>query len=319
MATKLDLPQGMEFTAEVADEHLKVLTTDALELIAELHRKFESERQARLAARKEVQKFLDEGGELDFLEETAHIREDAEWQVAAPAPGLEDRRVEVTGPTYRKMTINALNSGAKAWLADQEDANTPAWESVLGGQVNLLDAINREIDFVAEETGKEYKLRPDEELPTIIVRPRGWHMTEKHILVDGEPVSGSLVDFALYFATAGRRQIEKGLGPYFYLPKMESYLEARLWNDVFVYAQNKLGVEQGTIRATRNPGRRATTDSGGDLGVYPRHRRDEVALGQPAGGQHPDRPGRARGPGGSGRCWARPAHPRPRCCPADCA
>lgn len=250
MATKLDLPQGMEFTAEVADEHLKVLTTDALELIADLHRKFESERQARLTARKEVQKFLDEGGELDFLEETAHIREDAEWQVAAPAPGLEDRRVEVTGPTYRKMTINALNSGAKAWLADQEDANTPAWESVLGGQVNLLDAINREIDFVAEETGKEYKLRPDEELPTIIVRPRGWHMTEKHILVDGEPVSGSLVDFALYFATAGRRQIEKGLGPYFYLPKMESYLEARLWNDVFVYAQNKLGVAQGTIRAT---------------------------------------------------------------------
>ena len=160
-----------------------------------------------------------------------------------------DRRVEVTGPTYKKMTINALNSGAKVWLADQEDANTPAWDSVIGGQVNLLDATRREIDFVSEQ-GKSYALRPDEELPTIVVRPRGWHLEEKHLLVDGEIASGSLVDFALYFATAGREQIAKGRGPYFYLPKMESHLEARLWNAVFVHAQDALGVPQGTIRAT---------------------------------------------------------------------
>ena len=147
------------------------------------------------------------------------------------------------------MTINALNSGAKVWLADQEDANTPAWDSVIGGQVNLLDATRREIDFVSEQ-GKSYTLRPDEELPTIVVRPRGWHLEEKHLLVDGEIASGSLVDFALYFATAGREQIAKGRGPYFYLPKMESHLEARLWNDVFVHAQDALGVPQGTIRAT---------------------------------------------------------------------
>ncbi|MCG7300490.1 malate synthase A [Brevibacterium ravenspurgense] len=247
---ELQLPEGMEITAELKPEYSKVLTAEALQLIADLHRKYEGERQDRLAARVERQKFLDEGGELDFLEETKAIREDETWQVAPPAPGLEDRRVEVTGPTYRKMTINALNSGAKAWLADQEDANTPAWDSVIGGQINLLDATNREIDFVAEETGKEYKLRPDEELPTIIVRPRGWHMTEKHILVDGTPVSGSIVDFVLYFASAGRKQIEKGRGPYFYLPKMESHLEARLWNNIFVDAQEALGVPRGTIRAT---------------------------------------------------------------------
>ena len=155
----LQLPEGMEITAELKPEYSKVLTAEALQLIADLHRKYEGERQERLAARVERQKFLDEGGELDFLEETKAIREDETWQVAPPAPGLEDRRVEVTGPTYRKMTINALNSGAKAWLADQEDANTPAWDSVIGGQINLLDATNREIDFVAEETGKEYKLR----------------------------------------------------------------------------------------------------------------------------------------------------------------
>ncbi|MYM20023.1 malate synthase A [Brevibacterium sp. 5221] len=247
---ELTLPDGLEITGQLPDGAEKVLTPDALDLIVDLHRRFEPTRQERLAARKEVQKHLDSGGELGFLDETKAVREDDSWTVVAPAPGLEDRRVEVTGPTYTKMTINALNSGAKAWLADQEDANTPAWESVIGGQLNLLNAINREIDFVAEETGKEYRLRPDEELPTIIVRPRGWHMGEKHMKVDGQEVSGSLVDFALYFATAGRRQLEKGQGPYYYLPKMESYLEARLWNDVFSYSEEKLGVEHGSIRAT---------------------------------------------------------------------
>ncbi|GAA4285002.1 malate synthase A [Brevibacterium daeguense] len=248
-STALDLPEGLEITAEITPEFTSVLTREALELIVSLHRKFEPVRQERLAARKERQTRLDAGEELDFLEETRAIREDDSWQVAPPAPGLEDRRVEVTGPTYRKMTINALNSGAKVWLADQEDANTPAWDSVVGGQVNLLDSLKREIDFVSEQ-GKEYRLRPDEELPTIVVRPRGWHMVEKHMLVDGEVVSGSLVDFALYLTTAGRLQIEKGRGPYFYLPKMESHLEARLWNDVFVHAQEALDIPRGTIRAT---------------------------------------------------------------------
>ena len=248
--TDITLPQGVEITAELPAGAHKVLTPRALDLAAALHRTFQPVRAQRLAARKDVQEFLDNGGELGFLDETASVREDKTWQVAPPAPGLEDRRVEVTGPTYKKMTINALNSGAKAWLADQEDANTPAWDSVIGGQVNLLDAINREIDFTAQDTGKTYALRPDEELPTIIVRPRGWHMTEKHLTVDGEPISGSLLDFALYFSTAGQRQIEKGLGPYFYLPKMESYLEARLWNEVFTYAEDSFSVPRGTIRAT---------------------------------------------------------------------
>ncbi|MCK1801959.1 MULTISPECIES: malate synthase A [unclassified Brevibacterium] len=247
--TPIDLPDGLEITGEIKPEHLSVLTPDALQLIVSLHRAFAGTRQERLAARKDRQARLDAGEELDFLEETKAIREDDSWKVAPPAPGLEDRRVEVTGPTYRKMTINALNSGAKVWLADQEDANTPAWDSVLGGQVNLLDSLNREIDFVSEQ-GKEYTLRPDEELPTIVVRPRGWHLEEKHMRIDGEIASGSLVDFALYLATAGKVQIEKGRGPYFYLPKMESHLEARLWNDVFIHAQEALGIPRGTIRAT---------------------------------------------------------------------
>ena len=156
--------------------------------------------------------------------------------------------MEITGPTDRKMTINALNSGAKVWLADQEDANTPTWENVVGGQLNLLDAITRRIDFSTD--AKSYALKPDEELATIVVRPRGWHLPEKHIQVDGEPVSGSLVDFALYFAACAELQLARGQGPYFYLPKMESHLEARLWNDVFVTAQDTIGIPRGTIRAT---------------------------------------------------------------------
>jgi malate synthase len=186
---------------------------------------------------------------LDFLEETRHIRQDDSWQVADPAPGLVDRRVEITGPTDRKMTINALNSGAKVWLADHEDANTPLWRNVIGGQLNLLDAVTRRIDFTSPE-GKTYALRPDDELATIVVRPRGWHLPEKHVLVDGEQTSGSLVDFGLYLAACGQKQIDRGLGPYFYLPKLESHLEARLWNDAFNLAQDFLGIPRGTIRAT---------------------------------------------------------------------
>jgi malate synthase len=186
---------------------------------------------------------------LDFLPATAHIREDTTWRVAPPAAGLIDRRVEITGPTDRKMTINALNSGANVWLADFEDANTPLWENMIGGQLNLKDALDRTIDFTSDD-GKTYALGPDETLATIVVRPRGWHLEEKHILIDGARASGSLTDFALYMTTSARKQLDKGKGPYFYLPKMESHVDAQLWNDAFVIAQDALGIPQGTIRAT---------------------------------------------------------------------
>ncbi|GAA1741267.1 malate synthase A [Isoptericola hypogeus] len=245
----MELPDGLTITAEIGERDTEVLTPAALDLVATLHRQLGARRLELLDARRRRRQELADGGTLDFLESTAHVRADDSWTVAAPAPGLVDRRVEITGPTDRKMTVNALNSGAKTWLADQEDANTPQWRSVVGGQLNLLDAIERRIDFT-NEAGKSYALKPDEELATIIVRPRGWHMDEKHVLVDGEQTSGGLVDFALYVATAGLRQIEKGLGPYFYLPKMESHLEARLWNEAFVIAQDALGIPRGTIRAT---------------------------------------------------------------------
>ena len=243
-------PDGVTITGEMRERYEEVLHPTALELIATLHRRLDARRLELLEARARRVADLAAGGTLDFLPETAHIREDDSWQVAPPAPGLVDRRVEITGPTDRKMTINALNSGAKCWLADQEDANTPLWSSVVEGQLNLLDAIDRRIDFTDPTTGKEYRLRPDEELATIIVRPRGLHLPEKHILVDGQRTSGALVDFALYLANGGLRQIEKGLGPYFYLPKLESHLEARLWNEAFVIGQDLLGIPQGTIRAT---------------------------------------------------------------------
>lgn len=236
-------------TGPLGERYEEVLTPSALELVLALERELGSRRLELLEARRRQVEELAAGGSLGFLPQTRHIRDDDTWRVAAPAPGLEDRRVEITGPTDRKMTINALNSGAKVWLADHEDANTPRWNAVVEGQLNLLDAINRSINFTAT-TGKSYALKPDEDLATIVVRPRGLHLPEKHILVDGRPVSGAFVDFALYLATAGLRQIEKGSGPYFYLPKLESHLEARLWNDAFILAQDSLGVERGTIRAT---------------------------------------------------------------------
>jgi malate synthase len=240
---------GLEITGPMGDRFEEVLTPRALELVALLHRELNGRRLELLQARRDRVQALAEGGTLDFLPETAHIREDDSWRVADPAPGLVDRRVEMTGPTDRKMTINALNSGARCWLADQEDANSPLWENVVNGPLNLMDALDRTIDFTSPQ-GKRYELRPDDELPTIIVRPRGWHLPEKHITVDGEQTSGSLVDFALYLAACGQKQIDKGRGPYFYLPKMESHLEARLWNDAFVLAQEHLGIPRGTIRAT---------------------------------------------------------------------
>ena len=244
----MTLPDGIEITAPTGDRSDEVLTSQALELLARLHRELNPRRLELLEARHRRVEELAAGGTLDFLAETKDVREDDSWRVADPAPGLVDRRVEITGPTDRKMAINALNSGAKVWLADHEDANTPLWENVVGGQVNLLDAVERRIDFTSPE-GKEYKL-DDGPLATIVVRPRGWHLPEKHILVDGEETSGGLVDFALYLTACGQKQIDNGLGPYFYLPKIESHLEARLWNDAFVIGQEAVGIPRGTIRAT---------------------------------------------------------------------
>ncbi|WP_030904040.1 malate synthase A [Streptosporangium amethystogenes] len=238
---------GVEISGPSQDRFDEILTPEALAFVATLQREFNDRRLELLQARQDRQAELSAGGTLDFLPETRHVRE-SEWHVAPPAPGLEDRRVEITGPVDRKMTINALNSGAKVWLADFEDANAPTWENTVNGQLNLRDALDRTIDFSAGE--KSYALKPDSELATIVVRPRGWHLDEKHLTLDGAPFSASLVDFGLYFFHSAQRQIAKGKGPYFYLPKMESHLEARLWNDVFVRAQELLDIAQGTIRAT---------------------------------------------------------------------
>jgi malate synthase len=240
---------GIEVIGPHGDRYDEILTPDALALVARLQRELGPRRAELLAARDRRQEALSAGGTLEFLAGTQAIRDDGSWRVAPPAPGLVDRRVEITGPTDRKMTINALNSGAKVWLADFEDANTPLWDNMVTGQLNLRDALDRTIDFISDE-GKAYQLRPDEELATIVVRPRGWHLDEKHLLVDGQRTSGSLFDFGMYFFHCAQRQLDKGKGPYFYLAKMESHLEARLWNDAFRIAQEALGIPQGTIRAT---------------------------------------------------------------------
>ncbi len=241
--------EGVQITGPAGERYDEVLTDEALGLVAALHRELGPRRAQLLAARSARQQELISGAMLDFLAETRPVREDTSWQVAPPAPGLIDRRVEITGPTDKKMTINALNSGARVWLADFEDANTPLWDNMITGQLNLKDALARKIDFRSAD-GKSYQLRPDDELATIVVRPRGWHLDEKHLLVDGQRVSGSLFDFALYFAHCARRQLDQGNGPYFYLAKTESHLEARLWNDAFNLAQDRLGIPRGTIRAT---------------------------------------------------------------------
>jgi malate synthase len=239
-------PDGVQITGESGPRYDEVLTAPALAFLADLHRTFDARRLELLQNRHDRYQELAAGGTLGFLPDTQEIR-NGQWQVAPAAPGLVDRRVEITGPTDRKMTINALNCGAKVWLADMEDASTPAWTNVIEGQLNLRAALDRTIDFTSPE-GKSYAL--GEDLATIVVRPRGWHLPEKHIVVDGEPMSGSLVDFGLYFFHCAQRQIDAGKGPYFYLPKMESHLEARLWNDVFIRAQEALGMPVGTIRAT---------------------------------------------------------------------
>jgi len=224
----------------------RILTPEALEFLEKLQREFGPTRTELLAARAARQERLDTGETPGFLPETKDIRE-GDWRVEPPPADLADRRVEITGPTDRKMVINALNSGAKVFMADFEDANTPTWENLLEGQANLIDAIERTIEFESPD-GKQYTL--DDETATLLVRPRGWHLAERHVLVDGEPMSGSLFDFGLYFFHNARRTLEHGTGPYFYLPKLESHLEARLWNSVFSYAQGALGIPRGTIKAT---------------------------------------------------------------------
>lgn len=224
----------------------QVLTDDALAFVAGLHREFNERRHELLSLRLKHQEELDVGGEFDFLAETADIRS-GEWSVRPAPRDLTDRRCEITGPTNRKMVINALNCGARVFMADFEDSNSPTWTNMIDGQINLMDAIRRQIDFVAE-TGKSYTL--SESPATLMVRPRGWHLNERHLEIDGEPISGSLFDFGLFFFHNAKELVARGSGPYFYLPKLESHLEARLWNDVFVHAQEQLGIELGTIRAT---------------------------------------------------------------------
>ena len=237
---------GIEIKAPVNDKQASILTPEARRFIASLAGEFDARRQELLARRKVRQAEVDAGKLPDFLPETAEIRA-AKW-TAAPIPAdLMDRRVEITGPVDRKMIINALNSGASMFMADLEDANSPIWGNNVDGQYNLRDAVNRAIDYTSPE-GKIYKL--NDKIATLLVRPRGWHLEEKHALVGGRPMSGSLFDFGLYFFHNAKTRIAKGTAPYFYLPKLESHLEARLWNDVFNFAQDALGVPRGTIRAT---------------------------------------------------------------------
>ncbi|MER7951635.1 malate synthase A [Streptomyces sp. NPDC096079] len=236
--------------AEPLPRQEEVLTEAALAFVAELHRRFTPRRDELLARRAERRAEIARTSTLDFLPETAAIRADDSWKVAPAPAALNDRRVEITGPTDRKMTINALNSGARVWLADFEDASAPTWENVVLGQVNLIDAYTRNIDFTDPRSGKSYALKPADQLATVVMRPRGWHLEERHLTFDGRPVPGALVDFGLYFFHNAQRLIDLGKGPYFYLPKTESHLEARLWNDIFVFAQDYVGIPQGTVRAT---------------------------------------------------------------------
>src|SRR5262245_30081513 len=243
---KLDDLEGVELLTEISPTAAGVLTPGALQLVARLHREFNGRRLELLKRRDQRQSELDAGRLPDFLSETESIRE-GDWKVAPIPADLQDRRVEITGPTDRKMIINALNSGARVFMADFEDANAPTWANMVDGQANLRDAVRREISFRSPE-GKEYRLK--DRVAVLFVRPRGWHLNEKHILVDGEPVSGGLFDFSLYLFHNAKELVKRGSGPYFYLPKMESHLEARLWNDAFNLAQDEIGLARGTIKAT---------------------------------------------------------------------
>jgi malate synthase len=239
------LPQGVSISGSVTPEFSQILTPEALGLIATLHRQFDARRQALLAGRAARQKQFDAGALPDFLLETKEIRE-SDWKISPQPADLLDRRVEITGPTDRKMVINALNCGAATFMADFEDANCPTWFNMIDGQINLRDAVRRSITL--EQGGKDYKL--NEKTAVLLPRPRGWHLDEKHVTVDGKPVAGGIFDFALYFFHNAKALLQRGSGPYFYLPKMESHLEARLWNEIFLVAQESLGLPRGTIKAT---------------------------------------------------------------------
>ncbi|KAJ2664588.1 hypothetical protein IW148_001908 [Coemansia sp. RSA 1199] len=240
---------GVQVLGKVVGKQAEILSPEALSFVAKLHRLFNGTRKQLLKAREQRYNEIQAGASLDFLPETAHIRNDLTWRAARPAPGLVDRRVEITGPVDRKMVINALNSGARTFMADFEDSSSPTWFNLVDGQVNMRDAVRRTISFTNAQ-GKEYKLRADGKIATLIVRPRGWHMEEGHLLIDGERCSASIFDFGLYFFHNAKATVAAGFGPYFYLPKMESYLEARLWNDIFNVAQDELAVPRGTIRGT---------------------------------------------------------------------
>jgi malate synthase len=247
MARATDLPQHLVMRGKLRPGYDEVLTPSALAFIADLQRKFGPERRRLLARRADTQRKLDAGWKPGFLPETKALRE-ADWQVAPIPRDLRDRRVEITGPTDRKMVINALNCGANVYMADFEDATTPNWDNLLEGQANLSDAARRSITFEDPDTGRHYAL--NDKNAVLFVRPRGWHLPEKHIVVDDEPMSGALFDFGLFFFHNAKELVARGTGPYFYLPKIESHLEARLWNDVFLHAQAALGLPKGTIRAT---------------------------------------------------------------------
>jgi malate synthase len=237
--------EDVTITGSTEGRYAEILTPEAIDFVVALDREFGARRVQLLDRRR--RRRTTRTTELDFLPSTQAIRDDLSWSVAPPAPDLTDRRVEITGPPERKMTVNALNSGAKVWMADFEDATAPTWDNVVLGQLNLRDALDGRIDFTAAD-GKEYKVGAT--IPTIMVRPRGWHLPECHVRIGGRAVSASLFDFGMYLFHCGQRQIDRGSGPYFYLPKLESHLEARLWNDVFAYAQDLLGIPRGTIRAT---------------------------------------------------------------------
>ncbi|CAG7845851.1 Malate synthase A [Pseudoclavibacter triregionum] len=247
------LQTTIQINGPMEDRFDEILTPEALDFLARLHEAFADRRVELLRERARRRKAVAEGKDLGFLEETRRIREDRSWRVAGAGPGLEDRRIEMTGPTERKMTINAMNSGARCWLADFEDALAPAWRNSIGGQLSLYDAIRGQIEYTSPE-GKHYEVTA-ERTPTIIARPRGWHLVEGHLICTDptgheQAASGSLVDFGLYAFHNAKELVARGSGPYFYLPKIESHLEARLWDEVFTFAEERLGLEHGTIRAT---------------------------------------------------------------------
>jgi malate synthase len=239
-------PATVELAGPATPRADEVLTREALAFVADLHQRFDPTRQRLLGARRDRQRRFDAGELPDFLPETAEIRADASWRVASAPPDLDDRRVEITGPVEPKMMINALNSGAKVFMADFEDALSPTWANVVTGQWSVREAVRHRLSFETDE--KTYRL--NDRLATLVIRPRGWHLDEEHVLVDGTPISASLFDFGLTLFHNAREQLERGSGPYFYLPKLESHLEARLWNDVFVAAQQALSIPRGSVRAT---------------------------------------------------------------------